>query len=82
VDWLLANMYLYRDLRSKLKPYISYVPNLWERNGKADVQTLVTPKGKGTIRLFFRGKEKRLMDQRKFEILKNFSSLKCPIAFY
>lgn len=56
IGWLLDNGYLFRDKKNKLKPYMKYVPELfelkeWERNGKADVQTLVTPKGKETFRL-------------------------------
>ncbi|MFD1179524.1 phage antirepressor KilAC domain-containing protein [Paenibacillus puldeungensis] len=56
IGWLLENTYLYRDAKGKLKPYAQYVPGLfelkeWERNGKADNQTLVTPKGRETFRL-------------------------------
>lgn len=56
VEWLMESGYIYRDQKRKLKPYMKYVPELfelkeWERNGKADVQTLVTPKGKETFRL-------------------------------
>lgn len=56
VDWLLAKKYIYRDQKGKLKPYSQYVPSLfelkeWERNGRADVQTLVTPKGRETFRI-------------------------------
>ncbi|KYD24597.1 BRO family protein [Parageobacillus toebii] len=56
IDWLLAKKYIYRDQRGKLKPYAQYVPSLfelkeWERNGRADVQTLVTPKGRETFRI-------------------------------
>jgi phage antirepressor YoqD-like protein len=56
IGWLLENGYLYRDAKGKLKPYARYVPGLfelkeWERNGKADNQTLVTPKGRETFRL-------------------------------
>ncbi|MDM8098692.1 BRO family protein [Oceanobacillus oncorhynchi] len=56
VDWLIDSGYVYRDQKRKLKPYMKYVPELfelkeWERNGKADVQTLITPKGKETFRL-------------------------------
>ncbi|MGG3233225.1 BRO family protein [Priestia flexa] len=59
VEYLLANKYVYRDAKKKLKPYMQFVPELfemkdWERNGKADVQTLVTPKGKETFRLLLR----------------------------
>ncbi len=56
VEWLIDSGYIYRDQKRKLKPYMKYVPDLfelkeWERNGKADVQTLITPKGKETFRL-------------------------------
>jgi len=56
VNWLIESGYVYRDQKKKLKPYMKFVPELfelkeWERNGKADVQTLVTPKGKETFRL-------------------------------
>lgn len=56
IDWLLNKKFVYRDQKGNLKPYSSYVPSLfqlkeWERNGKADVQTLVTPKGRETFRL-------------------------------
>jgi len=56
INWLLEKKYLYRDQKGKLKPYSPYVPELfqlkeWERNGKADVQTLVTPKGRETFRI-------------------------------
>lgn len=56
VDWLIAKKYIYRDQKGKLKPYAQYVPSLfelkeWERNGRADVQTLVTPKGRETFRI-------------------------------
>ncbi|AKM19838.1 Phage antirepressor protein KilAC domain protein [Geobacillus sp. 12AMOR1] len=56
IDWLLRNKFVYRDQKGKLKPYAAYVPELFElkefaRNGKADVQTLITPKGRETFRL-------------------------------
>jgi phage antirepressor YoqD-like protein len=56
INWLLQNKFVYRDQKGKLKPYAPYVPELFElkefaRNGKADVQTLITPKGKETFRL-------------------------------
>ncbi|MBE2919282.1 phage antirepressor Ant [Anoxybacillus flavithermus] len=56
VDWLIDKKYIYRDQKGKLKPYAQYVPSLfelkeWERNGRADVQTLVTPKGRETFRI-------------------------------
>ncbi|MCL6615780.1 MAG: phage antirepressor KilAC domain-containing protein [Anoxybacillus ayderensis] len=56
IDWLLKNKFVYRDQKKKLKPYAAYVPELfelkeWERNGRADVQTLITPKGRETFRL-------------------------------
>lgn len=60
--WLLERKYVYRDARGKLKSYAQYVPELfnlkeWDRNGKADVQTLITPKGRETFRLLL---EKRI----------------------
>lgn len=56
INWLLQNKFIYRDQKGKLKPYAPYVPELFElkefaRNGKADVQTLITPKGRETFRL-------------------------------
>lgn len=56
VNWLLDRGYLYRDGKGKLKPYAQHVPALfelkeWERNGKADNQTLITPKGRETFKL-------------------------------
>jgi prophage antirepressor-like protein len=59
IDWLLDNKFVFRDQKKKLKPYMRYVPEIfelkeWERNGKADVQTLVTPKGKETFRLLLK----------------------------
>ncbi|WP_412102109.1 phage antirepressor KilAC domain-containing protein [Paenibacillus larvae] len=56
ITWLLDKGYVYRDQKGKLKPYAQHVPSLfelkeWERNGKADTQTLITPKGRETFRL-------------------------------
>lgn len=56
INWLLDNGFVYRDQKGKLKPYGKYISELFklkdfERNGKADVQTLITPKGKETFRL-------------------------------
>jgi len=59
IDWLLKNKFVYRDQKGKLKPYAPYVADLfelkeWERNGRADVQTLITPKGRETFRLLLK----------------------------
>lgn len=59
INWLLDKKYIYRDQRGKLKPYSQYVPYLfelkeWAKNGKSDVQTLVTPKGRETFRLLIK----------------------------
>ncbi|BAN62928.1 phage antirepressor Ant [Geobacillus thermoleovorans] len=59
INWLLQNKFVYRDQKGKLKPYAAYVPELfelkeWERNGRADVQTLITPKGRETFRLLLK----------------------------
>lgn len=56
INWLIENKYVYRDQKNKLKPYMQYVPELfdlkdWQYNGKAGVQPLITPKGKETFRL-------------------------------
>lgn len=56
INWLLDKRYLYRDQKGRLKPYAQFVPELfqlkeWARGEKADVQTLVTPKGRETFRL-------------------------------
>jgi prophage antirepressor-like protein len=61
INWLLEKGFIYRDQKDKLKPYGKYVPELFklkdfERNGKADVQTLITPKGKETFRLLLEKK--------------------------
>lgn len=60
VEWLLENKFVYRDRKGDLKPYAQYVPELFklkdfERNGKAGVQTLITPKGKESFRLLIKG---------------------------
>ena len=59
IQFLLDHKYIYRDRKSKLKPYMSYVEDgLFElkeftntKTGFTDTQTLVTPKGKETFRL-------------------------------
>jgi prophage antirepressor-like protein len=56
INWLLDKGFVYRDQKGKLKPYGKYVSDLFqlkefERNGKADVQTLITPRGRETFRL-------------------------------
>lgn len=59
INWLLEKKFIYRDQKGKLKPYAQFVPELfqlkeWTRNEKADVQTLITPKGRETFRLLYR----------------------------
>jgi phage antirepressor YoqD-like protein len=59
VNWLIEKGFIYRDQKGKLKPYAKYTPELFklkefERNGRADVQTLITPKGKETFRLLLK----------------------------
>lgn len=59
IEWLLENKFVYRDQKGKLKPYSSHVPELfelkeWTRNGRTDVQTLITPKGRETFRLLLK----------------------------
>lgn len=60
VNYLLDNKYLYRNQKGKLTPYAQYVDDGMftlkefanKKNGFADTQTLITPKGKETLRLF------------------------------
>ena len=61
IQFLLDHKYVYRDRKSKLKPYMPYVEDgLFElkeftntKIGFTDTQTFITPKGKETFRLFF-----------------------------
>ena len=61
IQFLLDHKYVYRDRKSKLKPYMPYVEDgLFElkeftntKTGFTDIQTFITPKGKETFRLFF-----------------------------
>ena len=61
IQFLLEHKYVYRDRKSKLKPYMPYVEDgLFElkeftntKTGFTDTQTFITPKGKETFRLFF-----------------------------
>ena len=56
VAYLLDNGYIYRDQRGNLFPYAVHVPHLFEvkeysKDAHSGVQTLVTPKGRETLRL-------------------------------
>ena len=56
VAYLLDNGYIYRDQRGNLLPYAVHVPHLFEvkeycKDHHSGVQTLVTPKGRETLRL-------------------------------
>ena len=56
IDYLLDNGYIYRDQRGNLLPYAAHVPHLFEvkeysKDAHSGVQTLVTPKGRETLRL-------------------------------
>ena len=60
VSLLLENKFVYRDAKRKLKPYAEYIPLYFElkdfeRNGHADTQLLINPKGKETFRLMWGG---------------------------
>lgn len=62
VSLLLENKFVYRDAKRKLKPYAEYTPLYFElkdfeRNGHADTQLLINPKGKETFRLMWGGLE-------------------------
>lgn len=54
INWLLDDEYIYRDKRGQLKPFMQYVPSLFEikesGNGHwAGTQTLITPLGRNTF---------------------------------
>ena len=56
IDYLLDNGYIYRDQRGNLLPYAVHVPHLFEvkeycKDHHSGTQTLVTPKGRETLRL-------------------------------
>lgn len=61
INYLLEDGYIYRDQRNKLKPYSEYVnKGLFELkeftsrySDHADVQTMITPKGRETFRLLY-----------------------------
>lgn len=56
INYLLGNGYIYRDQQGNLLPYAVHVPHLFEvkeysKDVHSGVQTLVTPKGRETLRL-------------------------------
>ena len=56
IDYLLVNKYVYRDAHDNIVAYAAHVPHLFEikefaKEKHAGTQTLVTPKGRETIRL-------------------------------
>ena len=56
IDYLLENNYIYRDANNTLLPYSQHTPHLFEvkeytKDHHSGVQTLVTPKGRETLRL-------------------------------
>jgi antA/antB antirepressor domain protein len=61
INNLIEDGYIYRDQKSKLKPYAKYGKTgkgLFEikefsRNDHSDIQTLITPKGRETFRLLY-----------------------------
>lgn len=62
VKFLLERNYMYRDKKSRLRPYAEHVPDLfnikdYEHNGHAGQQVLITPKGKETFRLLVVGSQ-------------------------
>ena len=62
INFLLDKGYIYRDNKSRLRPYQAHVEKglfevkefASEFNNKAGIQTLITPKGRETFRLLFR----------------------------
>ena len=56
INYLLGNGYIYQDQQGNLLPYATHVPHLFEvkeysKDAHSGVQTLVTPKGRETLRL-------------------------------
>ena len=56
IDYLLVNKYVYRDAHDNIVAYAAHVPHLFEikefaKEKHAGTQTLVTPKGRETLRL-------------------------------
>ena len=56
INYLLDNGYIYRDQQGNLLPYATHVPHLFEvkeysKDAHSGVQTLITPKGRETLRL-------------------------------
>ena len=56
IDYLLANKYVYRDVRGNIVAYATHVPDLFEikefaKEKRAGTQTLITPRGRKTFRL-------------------------------
>ena len=56
INYLLGNGYIYSDPQGNLLPYAIHVPHLFEvkeysKDAHSGVQTLVTPKGRETLRL-------------------------------
>ena len=56
IDYLLINKYVYRDAYGNIVAYAAHVPTLFEikefaKEKHAGTQTLITPRGRETIRL-------------------------------
>ena len=56
IGYLLENNYIYRDANNNLLPYAVHVPHLFEvkeycKDHHSGTQTLITPKGRETLRL-------------------------------
>ena len=56
INYLLGNGYIYRDQQGNLLPYAVHVPHLFEvkeycKDHHSGTQTLITPKGRETLRL-------------------------------
>lgn len=56
IQALLERKFIYRDVAGNIKPYAKYTPELfelkeWNTENKSGVQTLITPRGRETLRL-------------------------------
>ena len=65
IEWLIGRRYIYRDKKRTLMPYADKVQKglftvkeyISQSSDHAGTQTLVTPKGRETFRLFLKGEE-------------------------
>ena len=72
INWLISKRYIYRDKSNKLKPYMQYVPSLfevkeWKSNSSSatGTQTMITPKGREMFRLLVESENLKALPSQK-----------------